>query len=62
LSADPALASTLAIESRAAILRIERVVLGTDGAPILRTVADYRADRYRLNLDLHGRSGPKVSP
>lgn len=62
LSADPELAATLAIEPRAAILRVERVVTGAGGAPILRTVADYRADRYRLNLDLHGRSGPAVTP
>ncbi len=61
LSADPALATTLAIEPRAAILRVERAVTGAGGAPILRTVADYRADRYRLNLDLHERSGPAVT-
>lgn len=54
LSADPALAATLEIEPRAAILQVERVVTGEGGAPLLHTVASYRADRYRLSLDLRG--------
>lgn len=52
-SADPALATALAIEPRAAVLRIERVVTAGDDAPVLRTVATYRADRYRISVDLH---------
>ena len=52
LSADPDLAARLAIEPRAAVLRIERIVTGEGGTPILRTVARYRADRYRISLDL----------
>ncbi len=52
LSADPYLSARLAIEPRAAVLRIERIVTGDGGAPILRTVASYRADRYRISLDL----------
>lgn len=54
LSADPALASVLEIEPRAAILRVERVVTGEGDAPLLHTVASYRADRYRISLDLRG--------
>lgn len=54
LSADPALATTLDIEPRAAILRVERVVTGEGEAPLLHTIASYRADRYSLNLDLRG--------
>lgn len=54
LSADPSLASTLEIEPRAAILQVERVVTGEGDAPLLHTIARYRADRYSLNLDLGG--------
>lgn len=60
LSADPHLASRLAIEPRAAVLRIERIVTGDCGAPILRTVASYRADRYRITLDLHSGAHPDL--
>lgn len=54
LSADPVLAATLDIEPRAAILQVERVVTGEGDAPLLHTVASYRADRYRISLDLRG--------
>lgn len=54
LSADPALAATLDIETRAAILQVERVVTGEGDAPLLHTVASYRADRYRISFDLRG--------
>ena len=60
LSADPALAEALAIEPRAAVLRIERVMTGGEGAPILRTVASYRADRYRIGLDLSRAQRPEL--
>lgn len=50
--ADAALANLLDIPPRSAILWIERVVRGDDGAPILLTRAHYRADRYRVTLDL----------
>lgn len=54
LAADPALAAALATEQRAVVLQVERIVTNTDGVPILRTIAQYRGDRYRLSLDLHG--------
>jgi GntR family transcriptional regulator len=54
LTADPALAASLEIEPRAVILRIERVVTNSKDVPILRTIAQYRADRYRVSVDLHG--------
>lgn len=46
------LAALLAIDLRAPILRIERTVLGVDRRPLLFTVASYRADRYRVTIDL----------
>lgn len=51
--ATPVLAQALAIEARAPLLRIERLVTDTGGQPVLLTVAHYRADRYRISLDLH---------
>ena len=53
-TADSALATALNVEPRAVILRIERVVTDANGVPLLRTIADYRADRYRVTVDLHG--------
>ncbi len=50
--ADAAMAALLDIPPRSALLWIERVVRGGDGAPILLTRAHYRADRYRITLDL----------
>lgn len=54
ISADPAFAALLKTEPRAAIIRIERVVTRADGTPMLFTIAQYRGDRYRLAIDLHG--------
>jgi len=54
VSADPALAALLGTEPRAAVIRIERIVEAADGTPLLMTIAQYRGDRYRLSLDLHG--------
>lgn len=51
--ADDAIAAALAIEWHSPLLTIERVVRGTDGAPLLRTFAEYRADRYRIALALN---------
>lgn len=47
------LAALLAIDLRAPILRIERTVFGVDKRPVLFTVASYRADRYRVSIDLN---------
>jgi GntR family transcriptional regulator len=55
-AADPALATLLKIEPRAPIIRIERVVRNIADRPLLFTVAQYRGDRYRINLDLNGAS------
>jgi GntR family transcriptional regulator len=52
------LAALLAIDVRAPILRIERTVLGADKRPLLFTVASYRADRYRITIDLHAAARP----
>jgi GntR family transcriptional regulator len=59
LTAEPSLAAALQLEPRSVILRIERVVTDPDGVPLLRTIAQYRADRYRVSVDLHG-AGPDV--
>nr|WP_086491926.1 GntR family transcriptional regulator [Novosphingobium panipatense] len=53
-------AALLGIEPRDALLRIERVVLDDADKPVLFTIADYRADRYRISLDLHGGPRPAV--
>lgn len=57
LSADPALVEALALEPRAAVLRVERHVQDEDGTPLLLTIADYRADRYRISVDLSASGG-----
>ena len=54
VAADPALADLLQVEPRAAVIRVDRVVRAPDGAPLLATIAQYRGDRYRLAVDLHG--------
>lgn len=53
MNADPELASMLQIEPRAAVLHVERRIENDDGATVLVTNAYYRADRYRLSLDMH---------
>lgn len=53
VGADPVLASRLQVEPRAAIIRIERLSRSGSGAPLARTIAHYRGDRYRLALDMH---------
>lgn len=51
--ADPDLAERLAIEPRAAVLHVERLVEDADRQTVLVTNAYYRADRYRITLDMH---------
>lgn len=58
--ADTALAELLAIPARSPLLTIERVVRGDD-RPILFTRARYRADRYRITLDLGGAGEPLLT-
>lgn len=63
VSADAALAGDLEIEVRAAVLCVERIVADAGGVPILRTVASYRADRYRIGVDLLGQAiSASISP
>lgn len=50
----PDLAAMLEIEARAPVLSIERLVKDREGVPVLLTRAQYRADRYRISLDLYG--------
>ncbi len=50
--ADARLAEILDIPPRNAVLWIERIVCDMAGRPILFTRATYRADRYRITLDL----------
>ena len=54
--ADPQLASALDIEPRAAVLHVERQVEDAHGSRVLVTSAYYRADRYRITLDMHEQS------
>jgi len=61
MSADPALATLLETEPRAAIIRIDRTVKDDHGRALLFTSARYRGDRYRLSLDLHGSAQTAVT-
>lgn len=60
-AADAATAAQLAIDVGAPLLRIERVVSDGHGKPFLHTVATYRADRYRLRIDLGSHVSPEPS-
>lgn len=60
VAADPDLAARLETEPRAPIIRIERVVRDAAGVPLLLTIAQYRGDRYRLQLDLQGGAHPET--
>ena len=51
--ADPEMAERLQCEPRAAVLHVERLVENSDGLTVLVTSAYYRADRYRITLDMH---------
>jgi GntR family transcriptional regulator len=58
--ADPEMAEQLQCEPRAAVLHVERLVEDAGGATVLVTNAYYRADRYRITLDMHEQS--QISP
>lgn len=60
-SADATLASMLGVEIWAPILRISRTVYDVAGGAILFTLAQYRADRYQIRLDLHSFGDGKES-
>lgn len=53
LVASPEMAERLAIEPRAALLLVRRKVSDESGRIVLVTSAYYRADRYRISLDMH---------
>ncbi|MEE4453997.1 GntR family transcriptional regulator [Novosphingobium resinovorum] len=59
--ADPEMAERLQCEPRAAVLHVERMVEDAAGVTVLVTNAYYRADRYRITLDMHeqGQFSPK---
>lgn len=52
-AADEAMAAMLGIEWRAPLLVVERLLKDAHGAPLLRTLAEYRADSYRIELSLN---------
>lgn len=52
-AADEATAAMLGIEWRAPLLVIERLLKDAGGTPLLRTLAEYRADSYRISLSLN---------
>ncbi|WP_404480565.1 GntR family transcriptional regulator [Novosphingobium sp. BL-52-GroH] len=58
--ADPEMAGQLQCESRAAVLHVERLVENSSGVTVLVTNAYYRADRYRITLDMHEQG--QISP
>lgn len=58
--ATPELATMLQVDPQAAILRIERLVRDEEGRPILLTSAAYRADNYRLTMEMD--EGGRLSP
>ncbi|MEM5518296.1 GntR family transcriptional regulator [Henriciella sp. AS95] len=52
--ADTRLAEALDLEPRAALLRIGRTVYDKKDRPFLVTIANYRADKFNIRIDLHG--------
>lgn len=61
VAAGPELAELLETEARAPIIRIERLLRSVQGKGLARTIAQYRGDRYRLNLDLAATPHPIMS-
>jgi len=52
-AADEATAAMLGIEWRAPLLVVERLLKDANGVPLFRTLAEYRADTYRIELSLN---------
>tara|TARA_R110000787_G_scaffold102192_1_gene208028 strand:- start:4979 stop:5761 length:783 start_codon:yes stop_codon:yes gene_type:complete len=52
--ADTRLAEALEIEPRSALLRIGRAVYDSKNKPFLLTIANYRADKFNIRIDLQG--------
>ncbi len=52
--ADARLSDALELEPRDALLRIGRTVYDKDEQPFLVTVANYRADKFNIRIELHG--------
>jgi GntR family transcriptional regulator len=57
IEADGVISQALDIESRAALLRISRIVYDRQHKPFLLTFAHYRADKFTIKLDLQHPSG-----
>lgn len=49
-SASPAIAMCLDVPSGSAVLKIERIMIGTDGAPVQMIVGHYRPDRFQYHM------------
>jgi len=58
VEADPRIAQALAIEPRAALLRISRTVYDKNDRPFLLTFAHYRSDKFHIRIDLQDPEGP----
>lgn len=52
--ADARLAEALEIEPRSALLRIGRAAYDSKNRPFLLTIANYRADKFNIRIDLQG--------
>lgn len=52
VAADAELSAALIVELRAPLLKVTRTVFDEAGAPLLLTIAHYRADRYQVTLEL----------
>jgi GntR family transcriptional regulator len=60
VAATPEISTLLQLEPRAPVMRVERVLRADEGRPVARTVAQYRGDRFRLELDLEAVPHPLV--
>jgi len=56
-SASPRIAMCLDVPSGSAVLKIERIMIGTDGAPVQMIVGHYRPDRFQYHMKSQRQSG-----